>query len=188
MHDPCHVGVSDCSRFVMGYVAVTHITRRACSPVGLLWDCVAFRGCLRCLDSADAYQDMLMPSFPLEWGKLLCTWKAGETSISIGAAGATGVPGRLQLCCSSPCLAADITHLGVQARGGVDTWGDEIALGTPVSKQQQLLLLHLLLQWHADVQRSRQMLPDKQGPPTVELSQDFLVCRQRSSPLHILLR
>lgn len=37
----------------------------------------------------------------------------------------------------------------------MDSWGGEIAAGCSVSKQQQLLLLHLLLQWQRSVKRSR---------------------------------
>ncbi|CDJ34104.1 uncharacterized protein EMH_0087830 [Eimeria mitis] len=144
---------------------------------------------LKCLDSADAYQELLTPSFPLEWGKLLCTWKAGEAPGTTGDPGALGAPGRLRLCCSSSLLATEITRLGLQARGGIDSWGDEIALGTTVSKQQQLLLLHLLLQWHADVQRSTQPpLQLEQAPQAEDKPQEAPACSRRSSPLQVLLR
>lgn len=96
------------------------------------------------METAEIYQELLTPSFPLDWGKLLCTWRTGD-----------GAAQSFRLCCKSRVIATDIARLAVQSRGGMESWGGEIAAGCSVSKQQQLLLLHLLLQWQRSVKRSR---------------------------------
>ncbi|OEH76306.1 hypothetical protein cyc_06736 [Cyclospora cayetanensis] len=114
------------------------------------------------MEVAEAYQELMTPSFPLDWGKLLCTWKPVDSEDQ-----------RSTLCCRSRNIAKSIIRLGVQARGGVGAWGREIAAGGAVSKQHQLVLLHLLLQWHQDAQGNRQCLLSpcqKNGSPDNDTS------------------
>ena len=82
------------------------------------------------------YQELLTPSFPLDWCKVLCTGKAAE-----------GCGKDFQICCKWRCVGTAVTRLAVNARGGASAWGEAIAGGGFLMKQQQLLLLHLLLQW-----------------------------------------
>ncbi|KAL8270744.1 hypothetical protein Esti_005346 [Eimeria stiedai] len=103
------------------------------------------------IDTAEVYQELLTASsFPLDFGKLLCTWRPGGREAQ----------GPL-LCCRWTRVAAGFTRLGLNAHSSssrrqaaegtgrllLPSTSDPLARGAPVTKQQHLLLLHLLLQW-----------------------------------------